>query len=71
MKRIGLLIAALAAFHATASSHRRGPSERAMRAACLKASGLKTPGWKGILFTTVMTSAIRRCLSAGATRSRL
>ena len=71
MKRIGLLIAALAAFNATASPQAWAESERAMRAACLKASGLKTPGWKGILFTTAMTSAIRRCLSAGATRSRL
>lgn len=72
MKRIGLLIAVLAAFHATASSPQAwAESERAMRAACLKASGLKTPGWEGRSFTTVMTSAIRRCLSAGATRSRL
>ena len=70
MKKIGLLIAALAAFNATASSPQAW-AERAMRAACLKASGLKTPGWKGRSFTTAMTSAIRRCLSAGSTRSRL
>ena len=42
MKRIGLLIAALAAFNATASSPQAwAESERAMRAVCLKASGLK------------------------------
>ncbi|MBH1902205.1 hypothetical protein I5U22_12730 [Serratia ureilytica] len=48
MKRIGLLIAALAAFHATASSPQAwAESERAMRAACLKASGLKNARVEG------------------------
>ena len=48
MKRIGLLIAALAAFNATASSPQAwAESERAMRAACLKASGLKRQGGRG------------------------
>ena len=48
MKRIGLLIAALAAFHATASSPQEwAESERAIRAACLKASGLKNARVEG------------------------
>ena len=47
MKKIGLLIAALAAFNATASSQAWAESERAMRAACLKASGLKRRGGRG------------------------
>lgn len=48
MKRIGLLIAALATFNATASSPQAwAESERAMRAACLKASGLKNARVEG------------------------
>ncbi|PYA49954.1 hypothetical protein [Serratia marcescens] len=50
MKRIGLLIVALAAFNATASSpHAWAESERAMRAACLKASGLKNARVEGAI----------------------
>ena len=71
MKIIGLLIAALAAFHATASSTGVGRERTGDARRLPESQRAKTPGWKGILFTTVMTSAIRRCLSAGATRSRL
>lgn len=50
MKRIGLLIVALAAFNATASSPQAwAESERAMRAACLKASGLKNARVEGAI----------------------
>ncbi|ENB9205519.1 hypothetical protein N1S82_004666 [Serratia marcescens] len=50
MTKIGLLIAALAAFNATASSPQAwAESERAMRAACLKASGLKNARVEGAI----------------------
>ena len=70
MKKIGLLIAALAAFNATASSPQAWAESGDARR-LPESQRAKNAGVEGRSFTTAMTSAIRRCLSAGATRSRL